>query len=82
LRGNIAIKVKEEIEAKILQALGEFKSQEKIIAHLVKSRLQRTVRSGYIKVYLKFNPRPSMNYAAYIKKVLEIDETNPSKLML
>lgn len=41
LRGNIAIKVKEENEAKILQALGEFKSQEKITACLTKRHVTK-----------------------------------------
>ena len=73
LRGNVAIKAEREVEEKIIQALKEFRSQEKIIDQLVKKRSERIVNGGYIEVYLKFNPRPSIEYKEYKKKILEID---------
>ena len=73
LRGNVAIKAGREVEEKIIQALKEFKSQQKIIDQLVKKRLERVVNGGYIEVYLKFDPRPSIKYEKYKKKILEID---------
>ena len=74
LRGNVAIKAEREIEEKIIQALKEFKSQEKIIDQLIKKRSERIVNGSYIEVYLKFNPRPSIKYDEYKKKILEIDQ--------
>ena len=74
LRGNIAIKAERKVEERIIQALKEFKSQEKIINQLVKKRSERIVNEGYIEVYLKFNPRPSIKYDEYKKKILEIDQ--------
>ena len=72
LRGNVAVKAERKIEEKIIQALKEFKSQEKIIDQLVKKRSERIVNGRYIEVYLKFNPRPSIKYDEYKKKILEI----------
>ena len=73
LRGNVAIKAGREVEEKIIQALKEFKSQERIIDQLIKKRSERIVNGSYIEVYLKFNPRPSIEYDGYKKKILEID---------
>lgn len=74
LRGNVAIKTGPEVEEKIIHALKEFKSQEKIIDQLVTKRSERIVNGGYIEVYLKFNPRPSISYNGYKKKILGIDK--------
>jgi len=74
LRGNVAIKAQPKVEEKIIQALNEFKSQEKIIEQLVRKRSERIVNGGYVEVYLKFNPRPSISYDGYRKRILEIDE--------
>lgn len=79
IRGNIAVEVGPEVEGKIVQALREFKSQEKIVDHLVRKRSERVINNGYIEVYLKFNPRPSIDYEAYKKKVLEIDRKRASQ---
>jgi len=73
LRGNVAIKAEQKAEKAIIQALKEFKSQEKIIDQLVKKRSERIVNGGYIEAYLKFNARPSISYDGYKKKILEID---------
>jgi len=74
LRGNVAIKAEREVEEKIIQALKEFRSQRKIIDQLVKKRSERIVNGSYIEVYLKFNPRPSIKYEEYKRKILEIDQ--------
>lgn len=74
LRGNIVIKAEPEVEKKIIQALKEFRSQERIIDQLIKKRMERTVNRAYIEVYLKFNPRPSISYEGYKKRISEIDE--------
>lgn len=74
LRGNVAIKAKPEAEEKVIQALKQFRSQEKIIDELVRRRSDRIVNGGYIEVYLRFNPRPSISYDPYRKRILEIDK--------
>ncbi len=74
LRGNVAIKAEPEAEEKIIQALREFKSQEKIIDQLVRKRSERIVNEGYIEIYLRFDPRPNISYDGYKKRILEIDK--------
>jgi len=77
LRGNVAIKVKPKVENVVIEALKEFRSQEEIIDQLVKKRSERMLNEGYIEVYLKFNPRPSISYDGYKKRILEIDKKSP-----
>lgn len=73
MRGNVAIKARPEVEKKIIRALKEFGSQEKIIDQLVRNRSKRSVNEGYIEVYQKFDPRPSISYEGYKRRILEID---------
>ncbi len=75
LRGDVAIKAEPEVEEKVIQALKEFKSQEKIINQLVRKRSERIINGDYIEVYLRYNPRPSISYDGYKKRLLEIDES-------
>jgi len=73
LRGNVAVKAKPEVEGRIIRSLKEFKSQERIIDQLVEIRSERFTGDGYIEVYLKFNPRPRIDYTEYKRRISEID---------
>lgn len=79
LRGNVAVKAEPEDEEKIIQALKEFRSQQRIIDQLVKKRSERIMTGGHIEVYLKFDPRPSIRYDGYKKRILEIDKKRPAQ---
>jgi LmbE family N-acetylglucosaminyl deacetylase len=74
LRGNVAIKVKREVEEEVVKALEEFKSQKEIIKSIIEKRRERFLNGYYIEVYQKFNPRPGINYQPYKEKIAEIDK--------
>ena len=77
LRGNVLVRVKPAVEARIIEALREFRSQELIIEGLVREREKRRLNGDdgdYIEVYLKFDPRPSIDYRGYKRRILEIDK--------
>ena len=78
LRGNVAVKVKKEIEEEVVRALEEFKSQKEIIKSIVERRRDRFLNGYYIEVYQKFNPRPGINYQPYKEKISEIDKMSKS----
>jgi LmbE family N-acetylglucosaminyl deacetylase len=73
LRGNIVVKVKSEVEDKIVQAIEEFKSQKDIIKGILEKRKSRRLNGYYIEVYQKFNPRPGIDYQPYKRRISDID---------
>jgi len=73
LRGNVVVKVKSEVEDKVVQAIGEFKSQKDIIKGILEKRRGRRLNEYYIEVYQKFNPRPGIDYQPYKRKIADID---------
>lgn len=74
VRGNIAILASPEIEKRIGDGLREFKSQGKIIENLIKKRRERIINNYYMEVYMKFDPRPEIQYSPYKDAVMKIDE--------
>lgn len=74
LRGNVAIKVRKEIEEEVIKALKEFKSQREIIKSILEKRKDRLLNQCYIEIYQKFDPRPKINYQPYKEKISNIDK--------
>ncbi len=73
LRANCGIRVDSAVEDDVREALEEYESQQEIISGLMKEREDRKMRRGYIEVYRKFDPRPSIEYGPYKKAIEKIE---------
>lgn len=72
LRANTILVVPEEIEKAVDQSILQYTSQLEIIADLIKARENRKLEDGrFIEVYLRFDPRPKINFAPYKKWLAE-----------
>lgn len=69
IRANFAVKVGENIEEKIREAIKEYKSQAQIIDDLVRRREERKVGDGYIELYRGIDPRPILDYGPYVEYI-------------
>jgi hypothetical protein len=63
-----------DVEEIIRRALGEFKSQMKIIEGLLRKREERLINDGYIEVYLRYDPRPEMPLSPYKETIFSINK--------
>ena len=71
LRANTIAIASPEVEEWVCAGIGQYVSQEEIIAGLVNQRKARQLPDGrFIEVYLRFDPRPQLDFSPY-KKFLE-----------
>lgn len=71
LRANTIIIASEDVESMVFDGIKEYVSQEYIIETLVDQRKARKTDDGkFIEAYIRFNPRPSLNFEPY-KKLLK-----------
>lgn len=74
VRANRAIAAPAEAEAIVGEALREFRSQLQIIDGLLASRAARRLANGrYLEAYRWLDPRPRLDYGAYVTAVEAID---------
>lgn len=73
IRANRALLASEEAETEIKKAMGEFKTQAKIVVHLLKQREERKLGNGKVmEIYHVFDPRPRCEYGKYARRIREI----------
>jgi len=72
LRANLAIVGDREVEEKIEEAIGYFKSQEKIIEQLIAQRRGRFFEGRVVELYLWYDPRRPLRYQPYHARIREI----------
>lgn len=66
LRANTVLLASEDVEKMVDVGLEQFVSQQEIIAGLIADRKARRLKDGrYIEVYLRFDPRPRLNFEPY-----------------
>lgn len=73
IRGNLVLAVSPDVEDTIIKALSEFKSQMKVIEMLVKKRQERFINGRYLEVYMRYDPRPEMDFSPYKDAISAID---------
>lgn len=74
LRANTVMVVEPQVEHMVHQGIRAYVSQEEIIADLVEQRKARCLSDGrFIEVYLRFDPRPKLNFRPYKKMLDEIN---------
>ena len=65
LRANLLVLCKAEVASRLHEAITAWKSQERIIKGLVEARKAR-LHGGYsMEAYIKFDPRPALDYRPY-----------------
>lgn len=74
VRANMAIKANQVVTDRIDAALHQWNSQLQIIAGILKAREARKCQDGSIEGYLRFDPRPSLDYRPYVSKIDVIDK--------
>jgi len=71
LRANTIAIASPEVEEWVYTGIRQYASQVEIIANLVEQRKARQLDDGrFIEVYMRFDPRPQLNFSPY-KKFLE-----------
>ena len=66
LRANTLMIVAPEVEDSVRRGIEQYVSQTEIIAGLVRQRDERRLPDGrMIEVYLRFDPRPKLNFEPY-----------------
>ncbi|MEM2884698.1 MAG: PIG-L family deacetylase [Thermoproteota archaeon] len=73
-RADCVVRVSESVEKKVVEALGEFGSQRRIIEGLVRRRKERLYKGSYLEPYLRLDPRPPLPYNAYKKAIEDMEE--------
>ncbi|NLN82721.1 MAG: PIG-L family deacetylase [Clostridiales bacterium] len=76
LRANRAIVCPKTVEDKVRNAIREYQSQDLIIEDLFQTREERFTGTGYIELYIDFNPRPKLDYHPYVHGINEILNSN------
>ncbi len=72
LRANTVLIASEDVEKSVRHGIDQYVSQREIIADLKRQRDERLLPDGrYIEVYLRFDPRPKLNFEPYRKVVSE-----------
>lgn len=74
VRANCIMMVSEDVETTVCKSIMQYTSQKEIICGLLQARKDRMTDDGrYIEVYMKFDPRPKLDFSPYktmIKAVL------------
>lgn len=66
LRANTLMAVSSDVEDSVRYSIEQYVSQKEIIAGLVQQREERRLPDGrMIEVYLRFDPRPKLNFEPY-----------------
>ena len=66
IRANCVLVAPEEVEMQVCQSISHYASQAKIIDGLIRARKERRIADGrYIEVYLRFDPRPKLDFSPY-----------------
>lgn len=66
LRANTVLIAPPETEECVCNGIRQYVSQQEIIADLIQQRQARRLEDGrYIEVYLRFDPRPKLDFAPY-----------------
>jgi LmbE family N-acetylglucosaminyl deacetylase len=74
LRANRIISSSKDIEDDICRGIVQYRSQGKIIQNLIMSRQKRKTKDHrFIEVYLRFEPRPELDYLPYLQYVETAD---------
>lgn len=76
LRANRAVVTGEETEHLVSSAVRKFASQSRVIAGIMEARQRRRFEGRFIELYVKLDPRPTLDYAPYARRIQEIDETD------
>lgn len=75
LRANIVMVVDPTVEHTVHQGIRAYASQGEIISDLVAQRRARCLPDGrFIEVYLRFDPRPKLNFEPYKRLLEELPE--------
>lgn len=73
VRANVVMAVDAQVEQRVREGIRAYASQGEIIADLVRQREARALPDGrFIEVYLRFDPRPKLDYAPYKRLLGEI----------
>lgn len=71
LRANTLILASADVEKSVHEGIMQYVSQKEIIENLILQRKGRMLEDGrYLEVYLRFDPRPVLNYEPY-KQLLQ-----------
>ena len=71
LRANTVLLASADVEEYVNRGIEKYVSQQEIIEGLIQARKERKINDGrFIEVYLRFDPRPRMNYEPY-RRVVE-----------
>lgn len=74
VRANTVIAAAPEVEEMVFTGIRAYASQVAIISDLVQQRSARKLPDGrFIEVYLRFNPRPALNFEPYKQLLSEIE---------
>ncbi|MEG2624474.1 MAG: hypothetical protein RSC06_16410, partial [Clostridia bacterium] len=74
LRANCVLAVAPEVEASVMRGIAQYASQVQIIETLTAARRERRLPDGrYIEVYLRFDPRPKMDFSPYKALIARTD---------
>lgn len=74
LRANCVLAVAPEVEASVMRGIAQYASQVQIIETLTAARRERRLPNGrYIEVYLRFDPRPKMDFSPYKALIARTD---------
>lgn len=65
LRADLLVLCRKGIAARIDESLARFESQQQIIAGLLEQRRARTAGDWSMEAYLRFDPRPPLDYGPY-----------------
>ena len=65
LRANLLVLCKAEVASRLHEAIAAWKSQERIIEGLVEARKARLCGGYSMEAYIKFDPRPALDYRPY-----------------
>lgn len=75
VRANVVMAAAPEVESAVHEGIRAYVSQEAIIAGLVEQRKDRMLPDGrFLEIYLRFDPRPKLNFAPYKHLLSEIPE--------
>lgn len=75
VRANTVMVVDPQVEGVVHEGIRAYVSQGEIIADLVEQRKARCLPDGrFIEVYLRFDPRPKLNFAPYKQLLSEMEE--------
>lgn len=72
LRADVVMAVAPEVEESVFEGIRAYASQQSIIADLVQQRKARKLPDGrFIEVYLRYDPRPKLNFEPYKRVICE-----------